>query len=53
MEQLGTHRTIERVRAGNSAPKVRKSSASWKGCEVKRETLNPVISPEMLDDGKG
>jgi hypothetical protein len=47
--QIGTRLTIERVRSGNSAAKDGwRNTELNRGCEVKRETLNLVVSPDMF-----
>lgn len=49
MQQLGTRLAIERASNGNSAAKVvRRSTELNRGCEVKRQTLNLVVSPVMF-----
>ena len=50
MRQLGTRLAIERASSGNSAAKVRlRNMELGRGCEVKRETLNLVVSPVMFE----
>jgi len=39
------------VTDGNSTPKVLRPTETKKGCEVKRETLNLVVSPEIEKTG--
>jgi len=49
MRQIGTRLTIERVRSGNSAAKDGwRNTELNRGCEVKRETLNLVVSPVIF-----
>jgi len=52
MQQLGTRLAIERARAETLRLRRGRNTELNKGCEVKRETLNLVVSPVRMGFGR-